>query len=52
MALKAIDSAALAYKVKLLLENPERLATMRANMRAHARPEAAASVLRLTMERI
>jgi processive 1,2-diacylglycerol beta-glucosyltransferase len=52
VALKAIDSAALTYKVKLLLENPDRLAAMRANMRAHAKPEAAANVLRLTLERI
>ena len=52
VALKAIDSAALVYKVKLLLENPGHLATMRANMRAQARPEAAASVLRLMMERV
>lgn len=52
VALKAVDSASLAYKVKLLLENPALLAAMRANMRAHAKSEAAASVLRLIAERV
>jgi processive 1,2-diacylglycerol beta-glucosyltransferase len=51
-ALKAIDAAALEYKVRLLLEHPERLAAMRECMRAKARPDAAASVLRLVAERL
>jgi len=51
-ALKAIDAAALEYKVRLLLEHPEQLAAMRSRMRAQARPDAAASVLRLVAERL
>lgn len=51
-ALKAIDTAALEYKVRLLLQHPERLAAMRECMRANARPDAAASVLRLVAEHL
>ena len=51
-ALKAIDAASLEYKVRLLLEHPERLAAMRDCMRAKARPDAATSVLSLVVERL
>jgi processive 1,2-diacylglycerol beta-glucosyltransferase len=49
-ALKAIDAAALEYKVRLLLDEPQRLAAMRESMRLKARPNAAADVLRLIAE--
>jgi processive 1,2-diacylglycerol beta-glucosyltransferase len=51
-ALKAIDAAALEYKVRLLLDEPQRLAAMRESMRLKARPNAAADVLRLIAERL
>ena len=51
-ALKAVDAASLEYKVRLLLEHPERLSVMRECMRAKARPHAAASVLKLVAERL
>jgi processive 1,2-diacylglycerol beta-glucosyltransferase len=51
-ALKAVDAAALEYKVGLLLEQPQRLAAMRERMRTHARPHAAAKVLQLVLERL
>jgi processive 1,2-diacylglycerol beta-glucosyltransferase len=51
-ALKAIDAASLDYKVRLLLDHPERLAAMRECMRAKARPDAAMSVLSLVAERL
>jgi processive 1,2-diacylglycerol beta-glucosyltransferase len=50
-ALKAIDAAALEYKLRLLLEQPQRLAAMRERMRAHAKPNAAANVLDLVSGR-
>jgi processive 1,2-diacylglycerol beta-glucosyltransferase len=46
-ALKAVDGAALAYKVRRLIEHPDELAQMRARMRLVARPQAASSVLKL-----
>jgi len=51
-ALKAVDAAALEYKVGLLLEQPQRLAAMRERMRTHARPLAAAKVVQLVLERL
>jgi processive 1,2-diacylglycerol beta-glucosyltransferase len=51
-ALKAIDAAALEYKVHLLLERPDRLTAMRECMREQAKPDAAASVLRLVSEHL
>jgi len=51
-ALKAIDAAALEYKLRLLLEQPQRLAAMRERMRAHAKPNAAANVLDLVSGRL
>ena len=44
-ALKATDAIVLEYKLRLLLEEPERLGRMRERMRALARPAAAAAVL-------
>lgn len=44
-ALKATDATALEYKVRLVLDEPQRLVRMRERMRAHARPAAAAHVL-------
>jgi processive 1,2-diacylglycerol beta-glucosyltransferase len=52
VALKAIDAAALEYKLRFLLERPEQLAAMRERMRAQAKPDAAARVLRLLSERL
>jgi processive 1,2-diacylglycerol beta-glucosyltransferase len=51
-ALKAIDAAALEYKVHLLLERPDRLRAMRERMREQAKPDAAVSVLRLVSEHL
>jgi len=51
-ALKAIDAAALEYKLRLLLEQPQRLAAMRERMRTHAKPNAAANVLDLVSGRL
>jgi len=51
-AFKAIDAAALEYKVRLLLDEPRRLEAMRASMRAHARPHAAAAVLRIVSDHL
>ncbi|TMB66567.1 MAG: galactosyldiacylglycerol synthase [Deltaproteobacteria bacterium] len=51
-ALKAIDAAALEYKLRLLLEQPQRLAAMRERMRAHAKPNAVANVLDLVSGRL
>lgn len=51
MALKAIDAAALEYKLRLLLEEPGRLAAMRERMLAKAKPNAAATVLQHLTER-
>lgn len=47
VALKAHDAAALEYKLLQLLAAPARLATMRERMRAVAKPDAAARVLRI-----
>jgi processive 1,2-diacylglycerol beta-glucosyltransferase len=44
-ALKAHDIAGLDYKMRQLIAEPERLATMRSAMRSHARPNAARDVL-------
>lgn len=46
VALKAVDAAALEFKVCRLLDEPERLATMRGCMSAVAKPRAAVDVLR------
>ena len=45
MALKAIDAAALEYKLRLLLDEPARLVAMRKRMLEKAKPKAAAAVL-------
>jgi processive 1,2-diacylglycerol beta-glucosyltransferase len=52
VAVKAIDAAALEYKLRLLLERPEQLAAMRARMRAQAKPDAAARVLHLLSDHL
>ena len=44
-ALKATDAVVLEYKLRLLLDEPERLTRMRKRMRALARPAAARDVL-------
>jgi processive 1,2-diacylglycerol beta-glucosyltransferase len=49
-ALKAVDAASLIYKVRRLLENQVELAQMRSRMKAHAKPNAAASVLDVIMK--
>jgi processive 1,2-diacylglycerol beta-glucosyltransferase len=46
-ALKAIDADALAWRVRELRANPERLATMASRARALGRPHAARDVLRV-----
>lgn len=46
VALKAVDAAALEFKVCRLLDDPGQLATMRARMAAVAKPQAAVDVLR------
>jgi processive 1,2-diacylglycerol beta-glucosyltransferase len=51
-ALKAVDAASLLYKVRALIEHPERLATMRRAAHAVARPQAAARVLDLITARL
>lgn len=45
-ALKAIDAVTLEYRVRRLLEHPEKLAAMRACAKALGRPDAAKEVLR------
>jgi len=45
-ALKAIDAVTLEYRVRRLLEHPEKLAAMRARAKALGRPDAAKEVLR------
>lgn len=44
--LKAVDAAALEYRVRALLQQPQRLASMRDRARRLGRPQAAAEVLR------
>lgn len=46
-ALKAVDPAALAYKLLALVDNPARLAAMREQQKAMARPHAAQTILSL-----
>jgi processive 1,2-diacylglycerol beta-glucosyltransferase len=50
VALKAVDAAALEFKVCRLLDEPQRLAAMRGRMAAVARPQAAAGVLQRVSE--
>ncbi len=45
VALKAVDGVALEYRVKYLLEHPQRLAEMRAKAKALGRPQAGRAVL-------
>ena len=45
VALKAVDAAALEYKVGMLLEHPDRIKAMKQRMREIAKPDAAATVL-------
>lgn len=49
VALKAFDSVTLEYRVRYLLEHPEKLADMRNKARALGRPAAARSVLETVM---
>jgi len=44
-ALKAVDAAALGYKIRLLVDDPARLAQMRERQKALARPQAARAIL-------
>lgn len=44
-AVKAVDSAALLYKLKRLINHPEYLATMRKNQEMFAKPQAARTIL-------
>ena len=50
VALKAFDRVTLEYRVRYLLDNPAKLADMRAKARALGRPAAARDVLRKVME--
>lgn len=49
-AVKAVDAAALLFKVQRLMDQPERLVAMRENQRVMARPFAAQTILE-TMQR-
>jgi processive 1,2-diacylglycerol beta-glucosyltransferase len=49
-ALKAIDTPALIWRVRQLLDDGQRLAAMRRNAAALGRPQAARTVLRLVLE--
>jgi processive 1,2-diacylglycerol beta-glucosyltransferase len=49
VALKAVDSAALVYKLGALLADRERLADMRRRMERLGRPHAARSVVDIVM---
>ena len=51
-ALKAVDGAALTFKVRQLIAAPERLAQMRESLRARARPQAARDILKIVEERM
>jgi processive 1,2-diacylglycerol beta-glucosyltransferase len=51
-ALMAIDAAVLEYKVRLVLDQPQRLAEMRERMRLLAKPHAARDVLRVVSLRL
>jgi processive 1,2-diacylglycerol beta-glucosyltransferase len=46
VALKAHDAAGLEYRARLLLQEPQRLATMRANAKRIANPHAGAAVVK------
>jgi len=48
-ALKAVDAAALAYRVRALLAEPQRLAALASRARALGRPQAARDVLRVVL---
>lgn len=48
-ALKACDADALAWRVRLLLDEPERLTLMRANALRAGRPDAARDVLKIVL---
>jgi len=48
-ALKASDPAALAYRVRMLIESPVRLKALRKNALALGRPDAARDVLRIVL---
>lgn len=50
-ALKAVDGAALTFKVRQLIARPERLTQMRENLRAKALPQAARDILKIVEER-
>ncbi|MBS1161150.1 MAG: galactosyldiacylglycerol synthase [Proteobacteria bacterium] len=50
-ALKAVDAAALGYKIRLLAEDPARLAQMRQRQKALARPQAARAILDIVRAR-
>jgi processive 1,2-diacylglycerol beta-glucosyltransferase len=49
-ALKAVDTAALEYRVRELLARPERLAALATRARTLGRPHAARDVVRAVLE--
>ena len=51
VALKAYDVAGLEYRVKCLLEHPQRLEDMRRRMQQIGKPHAAHDILRIVLER-
>jgi processive 1,2-diacylglycerol beta-glucosyltransferase len=52
VALKAIDSVTLAYRIEYLMHNPEKLAEMRSKAKALGRPAAAMQVLDIVLGRL
>jgi len=52
VALKAIDAVTLEYRVRLLLERPEKLAEMRAKAIALGKPHAARQVVKTVLEKL
>jgi len=51
-ALKAVDAAALLFKLKALLHAPERLADMRARQKALAKPDAAREIVEAVVKAV
>jgi processive 1,2-diacylglycerol beta-glucosyltransferase len=51
VAMKAYDVAGLEYRVKFLLEHPERLEEMHQHLQDMGRPDAARKILRIVLER-
>jgi processive 1,2-diacylglycerol beta-glucosyltransferase len=48
-ALKAVDTPSLCYKAQLLINKPEKIKAMRANMQKVAKPQAAKAVLNIVI---